>query len=268
MSQIRIKKLKSLVALFVCLDYQRKTEIFGPYLWSFFVCMIYGFIFKAALLGKSVPLGRHQLEFPLFLVTGLFLIRLVIPSLRVFQSPFEALAKSDLLQWILASPTSLWEFFLAGGIWKFWLALTEAASILVFAKIFIGTPVGPFLNPYVLVALVLMICAYAGIGMMISASHLVFKHGASFFPLLNQCSIALGGAFFPVFLFPKPMLWLSQGLPMTHALQVMRLSLSGASFPEERAALAVLAGMAFLFLPAGFLCLKTSLAWCRKNGKF
>ncbi len=268
MNGTKVEKLKNLVSLFVRIDTQQKTQIFGPYLWSLFVCMIYGFSFKAALLGKSVSLGKHYLDFPLFLVTGLFLIRLVLPSMKVFHNPFEALTTNDLLQWILVSPTSLWEFFLAGGLWKFWLAITEAVSILIFSKIFIGTPIRPFLNPSILIALVLMICAYAGIGMMLSASALTLKRGSFLFPLIHQCSLALGGAFFPVFLFPKPMFLLSQCLPMTNALQIMRLSLSGASFSEEMAAIGILAGMALLFLPVGFLCLKASIAWCRKNGKF
>ena len=261
-------KIKELVSLFVRIDCQQKAQIFGPYMWSLFVCMIYGFLFKAALLGKSVPLGKHHLAFPVFLVTGLFLIRLVLPSMKVFQIPFDTLKNHELLQWILLSPTSLWAFFLAGALWKFWLALTEAALILLFARIFIGTPVRPFLNFSVLVALSLMICAYAGIGMMISAAALALKRGSFLFQLIHQCSIALGGAFFPVFLFPKPMFLLSHCLPMTNALQIIRLSLSGASLSEATAAVGALAGMALLFLPAGFFCLKLSLAWSRKNGKF
>ncbi len=268
MNHAGLEKLKNLVVLFVRIDTEQKTQILSPYLWSLFVCMIYGFIFKAALLGKSVSLGNHHLAFPFFLVTGLFLIRLVIPSMKIFEDPFETLKNHDLLQWILVSPTNLWEFFLAGGLWRFWLALTEAGCILLFAKIFIGTPVLPFLNFYVLVALTLMICAYAGLGMMISASTLAFKKGSFLFLVINQCSIALGGAFFPVFLFPKPLFLLSQCLPMTNALQIMRLSLSGASFSEESAAIGILAAMAFIFLPVGFFCLNWSLAWCRKNGKF
>ncbi len=242
------------------------------YLWIFSLCFIYGLFFKAALWQKNIQLNGYSIDFPLFLVSGLIMARIAPFSIKIFEEILSQLKQSGLTEWVLVTPSSLWELFASRALWNGFRVLTEVIALIGFARLCIGTPVRSFLQSAVIQPIFFMFVAYAGIGMIISGLSLfLLGRGNFLFTAYLQVSTVFGGVFFPTDLFRGKLRFLSyvsNSLPITHALQAVRLALVHEEAPNSAAHQSLLAIMALIFALIGFILLQTSLIRARKNGEF
>ena len=242
------------------------------YLWIFSLCFIYGLFFKAALWQKNIQLNGYSIDFPLFLVSGLIMARIAPFSIKIFEEILSQLKQSGLTEWVLVTPSSLWELFASRALWNGFRVLTEIIALIGFSRLCIGTPVRSFLQSAVIQPIFFMFVAYAGIGMIISGLSLfLLRRGNFLFTAYLQVSTVFGGVFFPTELFRgklKLLSYVSNSLPITHALQAVRLTLVHEEAPNSAAHQPLLAIMALIFALMGFILLQTSLIRARKNGEF
>ncbi len=264
-------KLRVFLATEIRRDTQSLVGFCAAYLWIFFLCFTYEFFFKSALWQKNIRFDGHEMDFPLFLVSGLVVVRIIPFSIRIFDDILSCLKNSSLTEWVLTTPTSLWELFAAKAVWNGARVLAEVVVLIGVAKFFIGTPFKPFLQSGLIGPIFLMFVAYAGIGMMISSASLYLKKGNVLFPFFIQVSTAFGGVFFPTQLFTgklKLLSVVSDSLPITHTLNVVRFALIHEKTPNAMAHGQILASMALIFSLTGFILLQRGLVWARKNGEF
>ena len=261
------KKYKFLIGVFYKQDSQLLFSLLPRYLWAIFICMIYRFIFQTALSGKAVHVDQYALPFPVFLISGIASVRLLIFSLRIFEDTIANIRKSLPLAELLMTPTSLWEIMLAHTAWKGFLSVNELIAVLVSSKILLNIPLTPFTHPAVIASGVLIILSYAGMGMMVSAANLFIKKADPVFAILNQFSTAFCGVFFPITFFPGFIQALCFFFPLTHSLKIVRLSLAGASFNDIVPAATALLSITVFFVLTGTVFLHKSITWAKKNGK-
>jgi len=262
-----LKKYRFLIGVFYKRDSQVLLSLVPRYLWAVFICIIYRFIFQAALSGKAVQIDHFSLPFPVFLISGIASVRLLLFSLKIFDETLADIRRALPVGELLMTPTSLWEITLAHVLWKGFLSLNELLAVLISSRILLHIPLTPFAHPVVIVSGILIVLSYAGMGMTVSALSFFIKKIDPVFLILNQISAVFCGVFFPITLFPKFLQIFVSFFPMTHALKVIRLSLAGAAFHNQIPAVMALLTMTALFLAIGTISLHKSLNWARKNGK-
>jgi len=113
------------------------------------------------------------------------------------------------------------------GIWPFVEGLVN-----FFGLIMVGKSLAPsiFQNAYfpeLLGALVFAVFLYAAFGLMAVALALVVNRASEMLQIFNFIDIFFSGLFFPTAILPSPLRWISEFLPMTHLLRLVRFGLTG-----------------------------------------
>ena len=250
-------------------DTQNLLTFGAKYLWIFFLCFIYGFFFKTAVWHRQIALNGHPIDFPLFLISGILAVRIIPFSVKIFEETLSGLTHSGLTEWVRLTRTSFWELFAVRAVWNFILALTELTALIFFAKLLIGTPLRPFFQTAMILPILLLFAAQAGIGMIICGFAVYLKKMDIFFNLFFQISTALGGVFFPAEMLRERLVFLSavsDALPITHALRAMRFHLIHEEMNLAGNHELILAFLALFYFSAGFFILLRSLRWAKRNG--
>lgn len=261
-----IGKLWILISLQARLETKAIFDFWSRYFWIFFLCILYRFFFRAALWNEHISFDGFEIDFPLFIVSGLVFLRMINFSTTLFDEAVSNLKNSGVIDWILVTPTSIWEFFLAKALWKTFVNITELVVLIGFSNALIGTPLKPFLQGSILTAMSLMVLAYAGIGTGIAGLALVLRRGSFLSPVIVQFSTIFGGVFFPTSLLPTKINFLAHLLPITNALEISRYALIHAPQPNLTSLFSLLAGMVLGFWIVGFILLQRGLALAKKNG--
>ena len=115
--------------------------------------------------------------------------------------------------------------------------------------------------------LLLALACYLPLGLLSAAFTLHFKRGdpvAAFFDLV---SVLLGGVLFPVAVLPPPLQAAASVLPLTHALEGLRLALlRGSSIAAIAPQLTLLACSAAVLVPVAFLAFRHAVRRARQDG--
>ncbi len=247
-------------------DTKAYFSFWGRYLWIFFLCLNYRFFLESALSRAMISLGNYEMSFPLFLISGIAVFRLVILSIGSINETIFNLRRSGVISWILLGPTNIYELFFAHAIWKSFLGFTEILAAVIFSNLLIGTPIQPFFQISSFCALLLMSFTYIGIGMSIAAVSLLLRKGDFLCLAVEQISMVFGGMFFPIYLLPKPIVFISQILPITHSLNIIRYSLTHIARMPPLALFSPLIQMSLVYFVLGIFILQKSLTYAKQNG--
>ena len=108
---------------------------------------------------------------------------------------------------------------------------------------------------------------FSGIGILSAAVVLVVKKGDPVAWLFGSVSSLLAGVYCPVTILPDWLEPVSRFLPMTYALDAMKLAtLKGASLIDLRLDVMVLAGLTVVLRPRALLAFRTALARSKMEG--
>jgi ABC-2 type transport system permease protein len=171
------------------------------------------------------------------------------------------------LEAMLVSPTPTSVVIFSSTAWDFtWGALRLVVYLLCAVFVF-----GVKLNVASPVALAagigLTLLSSAGIGMLSASFILYFKRGDPVNFLLTMGTTFFGNVIFPSKLLPVSVQWVSDWLPMSWSLKVVRGSLlSGASFGELSGELGRLAILTAILVPAGLLGARVAIRRAKREG--
>ena len=171
------------------------------------------------------------------------------------------------LESILVSPIRVSTFLTGSALWDFLYATFEVVFYFVLSFIFFGLVLP---NANVLSALIsalLTLTTFMGLGILAAAFILRFKRGNPVTWLIATSSELLGGVYFPIEILPPWMQSISEWVPMTHALQALRLSLlSNAGLGEIGIHLTYLVGFTIVIWPMGIVAFSLALQRSQKDG--
>jgi ABC-2 type transport system permease protein len=118
-----------------------------------------------------------------------------------------------------------------------------------------------------LVVLVLSIASFSGFGILSAAMVLIVKKGDPIAWLFGGVTTLLSGVYYPISVLPDWLTPLSRILPMTYALDAMRLAmLKGYSLYDIRLDILVLAGFALVLTPLSFFAFRSALKRAKIEG--
>lgn len=115
--------------------------------------------------------------------------------------------------------------------------------------------------------LALAMGSYLALGLLSAAFTIRYKRGDPVAAFLDLVSVLLGGVFFPVAVLPAPLQVAAQWLPLTHALEGLRLALlQGAGGSDLLQPLSTLAICAAVLVPLSILAFGAAVRRARRDG--
>ena len=149
------------------------------------------------------------------------------------------------LEALLVTPTSLTTVIFSSSLFAFLFAAARVVVYLVIGTLVFSVGFGQANLGVALLVLVLSTVAFAAIGMISASFVMIFKRSSPTDWIFGGISTILGGVLFPVDVLPAWLRPVSLLLPMTHALEAMRLAmLKGAGLSELWPQLAALSAFA------------------------
>jgi ABC-2 type transport system permease protein len=202
--------------------------------WVSIAVSVAGFYFISQLVPPSHHFGfkgRVGTYFE-YVIVGLAFVNFQGTALQSFQKSIRGDQMLGTLESILATPTSLPLIILSAGVWAFFLTTLQVACYLTLAAVFFGLDLDHVNLLSAGCFLVLTIACMSPLGVMGAATVMTFKQAGPSNFVMGGAAQLLSGVLFPVSLLPIPLQWVSQALPLTHALRGMRGAVHGASIVQ------------------------------------
>lgn len=227
------------------------------------------FFFLSRLIGTGVanqmePYGGNYFSFVLI---GIAFTDYLSVSLGEFSGQIRSAQVMGTLEALLVAPTSISTILFSSTLYNFFFTSLRVIIYLAIGILIFGINLHfSSVTAFVLV-MILTILAFSGIGLLSAAFIIVFKQGSPISWAMGTASGLLGGVFYPVSVLPPWLIPLSNLLPITHALEAMRLVLlKGAPLADIYREILILSFFVVLLLPAGLLSFRYGLKIARREG--
>ncbi len=227
------------------------------------------FYFLSQLFGQALlpQLDKYGGDYFSFVLIGLAFTGYLGLSLSNFSASIREGQMMGTLEIMLLSPTRLSAILISSSLWSYLLATVNAFVYILVGALVFGLNVS-HVNPIsALVVIVLSIASFSGIGILSAAVVLLVKKGDPVAWLFGGVSSLLAGVYYPVSVLPHWLEPLSHVLPMTYALDAMRMAvLRGSSLAELRSDILVLLGFTAVLTPLAFLVFGKALKRAKIEG--
>ncbi|HOW35250.1 MAG TPA: ABC transporter permease [Candidatus Omnitrophota bacterium] len=173
---------------------------------------------------------------------------------------------SGTLEPLLAVPMKTMGIIFSLGAYNLMMGFLAAGFFLFLGAIF-GADFSSANLLSVLVIGLLATVSFLSVGIGAAACIIILKKGDPLAGTLTNLMWLLGGAYFPVTVFPQPLQKLAMFLPSTYVFEGLRLAfLKGYSIGMLQDILVVLAGFAVLLFPLSLFVLKKAIRYTKKRG--
>jgi len=216
--------------------------------WLQIVVQVIGFYY----IGKLIPRTSHFGGFSYWLI-NLGFSRFQLTAVQAFQTAMRGDQMLGTLECVLVTPTGLPTVVLSTGLWGFTLTAFQCALYVVLGAL-LGVDFSHTNMLTVIAFVFLTIACMSPLGVMAAATIMTFKQNAPTQFVAGSAANLFGGVLFPVSLLPPILQVISWCLPITHALEGVRLAVAGKSLLDP-----VVAGDAIWMLGATVLLTPISL---------
>ena len=227
------------------------------------------FYFLSRLFGAAlVPqLDKYGGDYFSFVLVGLAFTGYMGLSLSNFAASIREGQMMGTLEIMLLSPTRLSAILVSSSLWSYLLTTVRVVVYILVGALLFGFSVSQINPVTALVVLILSITSFSGIGILSAALVLMVKKGDPVAWLFGGASSLLAGVYYPVSVLPDWLEPLSRLLPLTYALDAMRLAmLKGSSLVEVRFDILALLGFTLVLTPLAFLAFRKALKRAKIEG--
>ncbi len=225
------------------------------------------FVSRTVGLSKLPSLERYGGNFMAFLLIGVALTDTVLISLFGFAQQVRESQTTGTLEATLVSPVSLPLILLYSSLWGYMMSAVRFLMYLGAGLVLGGLHTGSMNAPATAVLFLLTVMCFFGAGILLAGVVLVVKRGEAIITLGGVLVMLLSGVLFPVSLMPDWLRRIAELIPLTTALEGMRLALlTGAGIVQLAPLLLRLAVFAAVLLAAGVGGLYYAVRLGRRNG--
>jgi ABC-2 type transport system permease protein len=227
------------------------------------------FFFLSRLFGSNIApqLEAYGGDYFSFVLIGLAFGGFVGLSMSNFTESIREGQMMGTLEIMLLSPTRLSVILFSSSLWSYLLTAIRVIIYLLMGVLIFGANLGQANVPAALLVMVLSIASFSGIGLLSAAIVLIVKKGDPVGWLLGGASSLLAGVYYPISVLPGWLEPFSRILPLTYALDAMRLAmLKGSSIFELRFDILVLLGFTVIFTPLAFVAFRRALRRAKMEG--
>jgi ABC-2 type transport system permease protein len=228
---------------------------------------LFAFHFIAQLMPATGVRGLQKYGgyFP-FVLVGVAFSQYLAQALSAFAASIRRAQMSGSLEAMLSTRTGPLAIVLLSPIYHFVFKTAHLVLVFLVGAVALGARFDACNYGAAALAFASSVLAFAGLGMLSAALVVYLKKGDPVEWIMLTGVAFISGAYFPVELLPpwlQALAWLS---PLTHALEAMRLALSGTPFEELRSHLIVLAIFAALAVPIGMAAFVAVVERGRRDG--
>lgn len=243
-----------------------KTAFFLHLLGIFIAVPMFYFTSQIFTGTDSKFLVRYGGNYFAFLLLGIAFVDYLGLSLRTFNNSIRESQLMGTLEIVLLSPTALPKLLIYSSLWGYLFTSSRFILYLLVGLIY-GLNLGNANYSAALITLTLAIISFASFGILIASFTMVIKRGEIFNTLISAASIFLGGVIYPTEVLPKWLETFSKFLPITHALEGMRMALfNGYSIIEILPQILILLLFAVIFFPIGIIAFYAAVRWTKIIG--
>jgi len=227
------------------------------------------FFFMSQLFGSAVSpqLEAYGGDYFSFVLIGLAFTGFMGLSLSNFASSIREGQVMGTLEMMLLSPTRLSVILLSSSIWAYAQTLFRVIIYLIMGSLIFGADLSNSNFGAATLVLVLSILSFSGIGILSAAVVLLVKKGDPVAWILGSASSLLAGVYYPITVLPDWLEPVSKILPLTYALDAIRLAmLQGAPLSELWDSILVLLGFVVVLTPLSFMAFRVALGRAKKDG--
>jgi len=171
------------------------------------------------------------------------------------------------LEAMLVSPTPTSMVIFSSAAWDFTYGAFRILIYLVTGVLFFGVALHVTSPLALLLGVALTLLSSAGLGILSASFILYFKRGDPINYVLSGMTALFGSVMFPVEQLPERWQFVSNALPITWSLRVVRGSLlRGGSFGQLQQELLVLALLTAVLLPGGLLASRFAIRKAKREG--
>lgn len=190
------------------------------------------FYFLSELLGDSVSphLSQYGGDYFSFVLIGIAFVGYFGVGLTSFSSRLRQSQTTGTLEAMLTTPTNVSIIILASSLWDYLLTTLKVVVYLCIGVLFLGVNLRNSNYLAAILILLLTITSFSSLGIIAASFIMVLKRGNPITWAFSAVSSLLGGVYYPTTILPDWLRWVSKLLPITYALDAMRLALlQGAS---------------------------------------
>lgn len=227
------------------------------------------FYFLSELFGESIApqLEAYGGNYFSFVLIGLAFTGFLGLSLSSFAASIREGQVMGTLEIMLLSPTRLSAILISSSLWGYLLMVFRVVLYLIVGAFIFGADLGRANVGGALLAMILSIASFTGFGVLSAALVLIVKKGDPVAIILNGASSLLAGVYYPVAVLPDWLEPISKVLPLTYALDSMRLTvLQSQSIYEVRYDIFILLAFTLILTPISFLVFRRALKKAKMEG--
>jgi ABC-2 type transport system permease protein len=217
---------------------------------------------------REIPaLARYGGSFLAFLLIGIALTDCVILSLTTFAQQIREGQMTGTLEITLMSPVRLAVILIYSSLWAYFFSAIRLLLYLgVGAALYRVSLHRANMVSAITIFLLTVLC-FMGLGMLWAGLVLLIKRGEAIMHLMGYLFILVSGVLFPSGLLP---IWVQRAasfIPLTHALEGMRLALlQGSTLPDLAPIVFKLIAFAIVFQTAGMVGFNFAVKVTKKMG--
>lgn len=200
-----------------------------------------------------------------FVLSGIAFTDVLMQGLYALPQAIRGNQKDGTLEPMLLTPISTMSLAVSSSLFGFVQALARMIVYLGFGVVALGV----WREANVLTLLAVLVTAtlsFVALGALSAAFIIVLKQGDPIIVAYSALTALVGGVFFPVSALPVWIRPISRLVPLTYALDGLRLALDGAPLARVAGPLVALGGMALVLLPLGALAFNLAVNYAKKEG--
>jgi ABC-2 type transport system permease protein len=214
----------------------------------------------------SEYLEKYGGNFFAFLLIGVAFLDYHAISLRSFSQSVRDGQLTGTLELVLLSPTSLTKVLLYSSLWVY-LFTSLRFSLYLLTGFLFGLEFYEANLLAAVVTLLLGVASFAALGIFSASAIMLIKRGDALTVALAMTSMFLGGVLYPIEVMPEWLQTFSNFLPITHALEAMRMALiAGRSTAELIPNFLILALFALVLLPLSLASFSAAVKRTKATG--
>jgi ABC-2 type transport system permease protein len=218
--------------------------------------------------GAMVPqLERYGGSYFAFVLIGIAFSDYLGVSLHSFSRNIRSAQTTGTLEALLSTRTPFFEMLLYMSIYSFLMTTFRVIVYLLIGALLFGVDFGGANVLSALVTLVLTVVSFSAFGLFSAAFIVVFKRGDPISWVFASLSWVLSGVYYPITVLPGWMQKISYVIPVTHALEGMRMALlRGATLGGILPQIVALIVLTAVLLPLSILALNRAVRIAKLKG--
>ena len=212
-------------------------------------------------------LAKYGGEYFPFVLIGVAFTRYFQLAIETFSITMRRAQMEGCLEAILSSQTNPQAIVFMSSLYSFFSAGIQLMIMFVIGTLFLGFSFSEANIPAAIMSVGFSFLVFISLGIISAAGTILFKKGEPFGWVFGALSGLLGGAFFPIEVMPSWLQFFSIMVPITYALEAIRLSfLQGYTITMLSDQLLTLCGMGIILLPISLRFFEWAVEKGKKEG--